>query len=279
MTSFRKLDDSDTLANRQPITGPFEALETLQTLRPAALEMERRPSRKSSVDVLHYRPAHSDYAAFLAKPGTATLFVAEKGAAILQAIRDAVASPDGQDSWIAHRLAAQFRQREMIPLDEAVRFLVEQPVFASLRYCGKTLASSLLKADGLDATVIPMAYNGGEIESETFQLVEHYQEGTEHGLEAVIVVHSPALSAAERVALQAVPPDQREWNIGQPSMCYAITAVTVFIVVYGATYACPFPQEESPEALGISDEEIKAIGPQATARKLLEIRRRALESP
>ena len=55
--------------------------------------------------------------------------------------------------------------------------------------------------------------------------------------------------------------------------CYAITAITVTLVLAGATYACPGVTE--PDTL--PEEEIRTIGPSATARKLLAIRRRILE--
>jgi hypothetical protein len=229
------------------------------------------------VDVLHYHPSHSDYSGYLAKPGTVTLFLARRNAQILRDIRAAVSSGDGRDAWIAHRLAAQYRERHMVPLEEAVRRLVSEPVFASLRYSGKTMASSLFADEGLDACVIPMAYNGGYIEEDTFRLVEHHLPDTADGLEAVLVVHAPDLSSAERAALRAVPPDQREWSIGQPSMCYAITAVAIVMAVIAATSACPVIEPDDDVHEAMTEEEIEAIGPTATARKLLAIRRRMLE--
>jgi len=244
----------------------------IQALRPVALEIEARPSRATKIDVLEYRPSDPGEG-LLAKRGTVTLFVARRGAGILDRIRRAATSADGEDQRIAAELAGVFAERSMVSIEEAVATLMVQPVFASVRYGDRTLAQSLVAPEPDDLCVVPMAYNGGYLASESFKLVEHYLPDADEGLEAVLLRHPPALSPAERAALRAVPPDQREWSIGQPMACYAITAVTVTLVLAGATYACPGITE--PETL--PSEEIESIGPAATARKLLAIRRKILE--
>lgn len=256
---------------------PIEAIrrlpEPIQALRPVALEIEARPSRVSPIDVLDYTPDHDDYPRMLAKPGTVTLFVARQGSDVIGRIRDAVTSGGDEDAHIAAELAEQFRRRSMVPIEEAVATLLVQPVFASVRYGERTMAQSLFAPDDVQACVVPMPYNGGYVADDSFKLVEHYLPGTHERLAALAVRHTPPLTPAERAALKAVPPDQREWSIGQPMACYAITAITVTIVLAGATYACPGITE--PEEL--PDETIKALGPEATARKLLAIRRQVLE--
>jgi hypothetical protein len=161
----------------------------------------------------------------------------------------------------------------MVSIEEAVAILIVQPVFASVRYGDRTMAQSLVAPEAGDVCVVPMAYNGGYLASDSFKLVEHFLPDSDAQLEAIVVRHAPSLSPAERAALQAVPADQREWSIAQPMACYAITAVTVTLVLAGATYACP--GIAAPETL--PEEEIKRIGPAATARRLLAIRRRILE--
>jgi hypothetical protein len=247
--------------------------DAIQALRPVALEIEARASRATKIELLDYRPTHQDYTGFLAKPGTVTLFVAQRHAEILGRIRRATTSAGGEDRSIAADLAAKFNQRSMVSLEQAVATLTREPVFASLRYGDRTLAQSLVAPEPDDVCVVPMAYNGGYLAENSFKLVEHVIPDSNAELEAVLVRHVPPLSLAERAALQAVPLDQREWSIAQPMACYAITAITVTLVLAGATYACPGIAEPEP----LPDREIKKIGPSATARKLLAIRRRILE--
>ena len=247
--------------------------DAIQALRPVPLEIEARPSRATRIEVLDYHASHPDRG-HLAKVGTVTLFVARSGGQMLDRIRQAATSGSGEDQAISAELAAGFSRRSMVSIEEAVATLMVQPVFASLRYGDRTLAQSLVAPDADDVRVVPMAYNGGYLASDSFKLVEHFLPESDARLEAVLLRHTPALSPAERAALRAVPPDQREWSVAQPMACYAITAVTVTLVLAGATYACPgigIPPEELPP------EEIEMIGPAATARKLLAIRRKILE--
>lgn len=279
MTSVSRVGVGDGV---WPIDAFRELPASIQALRPVSIEIESRPSRVSRIDVLDYRPGHQNYSGLLAKPGTVTLFVARHGAEIIDRIREAVASDGGDDRHSGHagldrqiaaELTAQFRARTMVSIEEAVSTLLVQPAFASVRYGERTMAQSLFAPDGVEACVIAMPYNGGYVADDSFKLVEHYLPGSDERLTAVAVRHAPPLTPAERAALRAVPPDQREWSIGQPMACYAITAITVTLVLAGATYACPGIVE--PEEL--PDETIKELGPAATARKLLALRRQVLE--
>jgi hypothetical protein len=45
--------------------GIWELPAAIQTLRPAALEVEARPSRMSQIEVVDYRPKHQDHSTFL----------------------------------------------------------------------------------------------------------------------------------------------------------------------------------------------------------------------
>jgi hypothetical protein len=250
--------------------------EALEPLRTVAMEVEARPSRKSEIEVLEYEPRHDDQHLLLAKPGTVTLYLAKRGAEVLSEVRR-LAFSGGSDRLLAARLMSQFDKRTVVPMERAAELLTEQPVFASVRYHGRTLAQSLFVPDDLDVCIVPMAYNGGTLSLDEFTLVEHVMPGADTELEAVALRHSPPLSPAERAALAAVPDDQCEWNVTSPMMCYALTGVTIVATVIAATSFCyqiTKPAEDEP---AISDEEIAAIGPSATARKLLAIRRQILE--
>jgi hypothetical protein len=245
-----------------------------EPVRAVALEVEARPSRTSKIDVLDYRPNHRDGHLFLAKPGTVTLFVAKRGAAVLSEIRQVVSSGSTEDRLLTARFMAQFERRTVVTLEKAAATLSAEPVFASVRYSGRSLAQSLFVPEDLDVCVVPMPYNGGQLALDEFTLVEHHLPNAEDRLEAVAIRHAPALTRAEQAALNAVPADQNEWNVGSPMMCYALTGVAIVGVVIAATSFCY--QIEAPEE-AIPEEEINAIGPAATARKLLAIRRRIIE--
>jgi hypothetical protein len=245
-----------------------------EPIRAVALEVEARPSRTSKIEVLDYRPSHRDEHLFLAKPGTVTLFLARRGAEVLSEIRHLVGTSSDKDRLLTARLMSQFERRTVVTLEKAAALLTAQPVFASVRYHGRTLAQSLFVPDDLDVCVVPMPYNGGHLSLDEFTLVEHYLPDAADRLEAIAIRHAPPLTRAEQAALNAVPEDQNEWNVSSPMMCYALTGVAIVAVVIGATSFCY--HIESPEET-IPEVEIRAIGPAATARRLLAIRRRIIE--
>jgi hypothetical protein len=279
---------SEIQATRKGEHTPFDPLtgitrSTVQSLsvpaafepiRAVALEVEARPSRMSKIEVLDYRPSHSDEHLFLAKRGTVTLFLAKRNAEVLSEIRRVVTTSSDMDRLLTARLMSQFERRTFLTLEKAAATLTGESVFASVRYDGRTLAQSLFVPDDLDVCVVPMPYNGGRLAPDKFTLVEHYVPGTADRFEAIAIRHAPPLTRAEQAALDAVPADQDEWNVSSPMMCYALTGVTIVATVIAATSFCyhiEAPAETIPE------EEIRAIGPAATARKLLAARRRILE--
>src|SRR4051794_6097436 len=97
--------------------------EAILALRPVALEIEARPSRASQLGIVDYRPTHQDYQALLAKTGTITLFVAQRGTGMIDRIRHAATSSRGEDRTLAAELAEKFRQRSMVPIEQAVNTL------------------------------------------------------------------------------------------------------------------------------------------------------------
>jgi hypothetical protein len=120
---------------------------------------------------------------------------------------------------------------------------------------------------------VPMPYNGGSLEGVEFTLIKRSRADLATDLKAFIVRCAPELTEAEKAALALLPPDANDLNVGRAAMCYAITGVTVVLVVIAATYACP----GSAPRVALTDDEITQLGPELTARKLLQLRRAALE--
>ncbi|MFE3029863.1 hypothetical protein, partial [Nocardia tengchongensis] len=89
---------------------------------------------------------------------------------------------------------------------------------------------------------------------------------------------APPLSPAERAALAQVPEDQLEGNMTVNGSCchngtfimWAAMAATVAVICALAVRA------DEEEQQHLTDEQIRRLGPAATARELLDIRREAL---
>lgn len=246
----------------------------------AAKEAESRPLRCSEIEVMDYVPSSVDPALQLAGPGTITLILARKGSRILDEIRAAAGAGNGADQQLTARLRAQSRGRTPLPLEDALELLKTQPVIADVRYGGITVASNYFVPDDADYTAVILPYNGGRLARQGFTLVEHWREDVDCPLQAVALRHAPALTPAERAALEQVPADQLELNVGRAYMCWALSVIAIAALVT-LVAICTYGPEEDDDHDGpndhLSEDDILALGPAVTARQLLALRRRKLE--
>jgi hypothetical protein len=245
----------------------------LQLLRVVADEVEHRLTREQRLPVYRYRDSRADRT-LLAPPGSAVLFVARAGSDTLLGLRRTLAERDLDAINDAGRpIYENLVDRQPVALAEAVDAFVSQGISVDLSYKGTPLVSNAFLPDDLDVAAFPMPFTGGPIDDDAFTIAARYRENVPGWLDAVLVVNEPDLSDLERAALDLVPADDSAVQIGKSAMCYAITAVTVFIVVAGATYACP----GSRDVFHLDDEVVKQLRPEMTARELLSLRRQALE--
>jgi hypothetical protein len=252
-------------------------------LRPAAIEAEARELRRKAIPTIAYRPTTpDDVSTHLAIPGSIAVFVARKGSRILEDLASAATSGDGSDQAIVKRLYAQFGRRKRTTIARATAILVKEPVFADVRHGGATVASNLFQPKGLDCAIVLLPYNGGKLAKEGLQLVERFVPPAKPGdpspeLEAVAIVHVPALTRAEREALRQIPASQLELNVGKAADCWGVTAIAVAAVVVLLVVAIATAGCAAVKVKPLEDEEIAKLGPLATARQLVALRRDAID--
>lgn len=252
------------------------------------VEAQGRPIRLTKIEVIDKTSLAQN--TFFGIPGTLTVFVARKGSAVLQELREALKTGGETLKQLYKKVGAQAVQIERWTLEEAVQATIQEPIFAELRYGGATLAQGLSVPQGLDMVVLFLPYNGGRLAQEGFILAERYKEGSEAGLEALVVRVDPPLTEAEKAALQLVPTEQDINNVGSTRWCDT-TWIAVGLVT--AVVATPAAHALVTDALvdialdllgftanaletHIPEETLRQLGPAASARKLLEMRREAL---
>jgi hypothetical protein len=243
----------------------------------AAHEAESRPLRHTPVEIIDYHPSRHDRHV-LAPTGSVMVYVAQKGSRVISRIRDTVSSKSGGDIQLAEELHKQYEGRKLLSPFQAWRQLKSQAVFGDIRYGGRTIANNLFVPAGATAAWIASPYNGGHLSPRELTLVEHFREGSPAALEAIALRCQPSLTPAERAAVDAVPADQLELNLGpNGDCCGGVTdVVQIIIAIIVATSLCD-PQGWSQDPVEhLSEEELKAMSPTATAIRLMEIRREAL---
>ncbi|MGW4350725.1 hypothetical protein ACWELJ_01405 [Nocardia sp. NPDC004582] len=248
-------------------------------LQLAADELATRALRYREIEILDYIPSQPDRV-LLCPEGSVRVFVTAEGDPLLRQVRDAAAHSEGADVHLVENvIRPRFEGRTSLSPYQVWRLLQRSPVFASIRYGGRTLATNVFPPDDLGMVILDNPYNGGQLNPTTLTLVEHRRDDAEVGLAAVALKYAPPLTPAERAALAQVPEDQLEGNMTIAGSCchngtfvvWAATAIAVTVIVV-ATAAVRSEEEQQH----LSDEHIQRVGPSATARELLDIRREAL---
>jgi len=235
----------------------------LRALNAATLEAERRALRQRRLAVFDYQPSSKEAVVALAAPGTVTLYLGRRGEPMLRQIAETAMRKGRDDARLALKIreGLERRERQRMSVPEAVDLLVKQPVFADLRYGGKTVASHLFVPDDMDIVSVVMPYNGGRLARGGFTLVEHIAEGSHAALTGLLVRAAPPLTRAEAVALSLVPSSQLEANVGvalggaEDEDNLALTLVTLAALAAGVALAAAaevaVPVAVTAEAAGI----------------------------
>jgi hypothetical protein len=255
---------SSTLYEAPGRRGPFGAV---------ILEAERRPVRRTSVEVIDNTPDSPMAEPSIGAPGSVTLFVGQKNSGALDRLRSALAT--GRDARAQAEEGLRGITGGVARGPDLARAMIEAPVFADLVYAGQILNRGIFVPEGSDLVMAVFPYNGGRLAGEGFSLVEYYQEGSDAALEALVVQVRPPLSAAEQAALEKVPRDQDARNVGPARWCDTTWWDLAYLAV-SVTFAvlCVAPAPATNER--ISEETLERLDPTASARELLAFRRSLL---
>lgn len=184
-------------------------------------------------------------------------------------------------------------------LEEVAQQIIAQPVFGHIQYGSSVLAQYVFVPEGTDIYVMTLPYSGGRLAREGFKLVERYKEGSDAALEALVVRANPFLTTAEKAALSQVPSEN---HVGPDVWCrttaWGIAAGAAGVgVAAAAAYGTACPEAAvagaaaadavynygagdivKPEVFSthLSEEEIQKLGPMASVREMMQMRRDSL---
>jgi hypothetical protein len=218
---------------------------------------------------------------FLLSPvkGSIMLFWGRSDSNVISRLERAYAS--GDDETLRELSAAATRQMEDHPvgtLEDGVEAVLSSAMYFDVLYGSKELAGKLTLPDGIEYGAIAFPYNGGVLEDKEFRLVQRHRDGETLEYRTLVVKVRPDLTEIEREALDAVPIDQSFINIGEASICPAATVALVAIVVALVTQAGIWEEMRSRlDEVSLSASQIERLGPLASARELVAVRREIFE--
>lgn len=245
-----------------------------EAYRPVLEEIRQRSVRSKKVKVIDYTPK-SAQSTLIGHPGFVMAFVANKALGISKLVEQATKEKVAAER-LKEMMEAQTKRFKKVSLQAGINMMVGSDVFAELRLGKETLVQTLFVPEGADYIFEEFIYNGGPLPKSGFEFVERVKEGSDAALECVILKINPVLSAAEKAALEKVPDIYLPQNLAAATCCgdsYTAVGVVVLAVVATLTLTC---LGSVSEVKTIPKEELKALGPIASARKLLEVRQKAI---
>lgn len=211
--------------------------------------------------------------------GSVMLFWSQPGHNLIPALEKAYVNGD-EDTLqkLSSEVANEIERRPILPLAEAFTKVFASAMYFDLFYGQAQLVSTLTLPDGIPYGAVGFAYNGGALADDEFVIAEYFTD-EKAAYDTLIVKVPPDLSDLERQALEAVPDNMTDLNIGHATMCPLACAGIVAIAIALVTCAgSPHRQlEDLLSRVALTQEQLDRIGPLASARQLLAVRREIFE--
>src|SRR5262249_9230098 len=193
--------------------------------------------------IVDYMPSGRPLSTPLVPPGAVALFLAPRGAEILNIIRQVSQADATRDAMLTAYLQRQAAARPKLALADVAALLRAQPVVGELRYGGQTMVPYLPVPEYLDVAMLLLPYNRGPLAKGGLTLVEHYDPSSSEQLDAVVVSASPARTKAEEAAAKQSQADS-SMQLGDvvmvpsqwPWVAVAVTLVVGIGVIAATTY-------------------------------------------
>jgi hypothetical protein len=221
--------------------------------------------------------------------GSIMVIVAREQSDELKAIQASLS--DAQSTVVrdtARKIREQLLGRTVVPAMQAARAITSQDCYAELYYSSVFLTGGLCVPEGNDISAILLPYTGGDLVDSSFSFINYRRETNSPDLSALIVKRRPNLTIAEKAALDQVGP---EYHVGPADLATAglctpgalfATVTAGLIVAAAGVVADHYLHNHGPVVnidTHLTEEILNALGPAASARELLGIRRQALIGP
>lgn len=263
---------------------PRNALpDCFDALAAVARDKSARSVSLRKLRVHDYKPSSVLPDKQIALSGTVTLFVGRKSSKLFRDVSDAVLRPCREDDRkVAAQLNRYLASRKPKAIDELVSCARCASVIADLRYGGATLVENILLPDDAEIAAIPLPYNGGRLAEGGFSIAEYYAEELDDDIEFVLARNEPPLTAAEKAALEALPEEMLEVNVGRGvgDVACSVVLLTLAVVAEVAVVAATFTVVKALDDHSmdhVNPAALKDLGPVGAARALVNLRRDILQ--
>lgn len=276
----------------------INATDYVQALRPLITARQTRFRRTRSIEVLDHAkfggPEKTDFGV----PGSLIVFVARDEEHLGQA-KSALKGGKAAIQQMVAGIDKQMNALQPRSIDDVAAGVAKSPAFGALSYAGATIADPVFLPDGLDLTVFIAPYAGGRLVRQGFTFVEYVEQPATAGLALFVLKSEPKLTAAEKSALELIPRSAALLEVGSSYECEYTTLMAAAFGVAGAIVGRAAGAVVGAVAGAIVDvalvhavasaatavkpehltsEELKRLGPEQSAKQLVNLRLQALQA-
>ncbi|MDP9742298.1 UNVERIFIED_ORG: hypothetical protein QFZ59_004128 [Bacillus sp. B2I3] len=214
--------------------------------------------------------------------GSGVLILAEQSSDIFDQLQQALATNDVNTiNKITTEIKPIIGRLNKVDIKSALKALQASEAIADLYYGPKQVVYNAFTVAGVGFTRVLFTFVGGDFDSSDFRLVEYAISEKAENLQALAVVHEPAITAREREVLRNLPEEARgmvfgpmDPQVGTPAAAAATITVALIVAAAGtALTRCHWAYKEI-ERVKLPDQ--LNSDPSLAAMQLLEVRREAL---
>jgi hypothetical protein len=253
-------------------------ISTIQADAGRRVLSSRAPDRFVTAAGFKHKRGRRSGNALLPIEGSIMMFWARPGSDIIPRLEAAYTKGDEAAlRGVNEIIAAQLADEPVPTLDAAAAAVLRSPIHFDVRYGTKVLSRTLTLPDGADVCLVTFPYNGGDLDERNFALDQYHQAGKTLEYPTLLVKVPPQLSEVELRAVEAVPADQIGINIGEASCCPAVTALILIAVALATNAGIWQEMGEQMNEVHLTEDQIKRLGPMASAQELVALRREVFE--
>ncbi|KAB2489626.1 hypothetical protein [Priestia endophytica] len=217
----------------------------------------------------------------LLPPGSGMLIIAERSSDIFDQLHQALATNDIDTiNNISKEIKTTIGRLKNVEIESAFEDFQASKAVADLFYGPKQVVFNAFTVAGVGFTHVLFSFAGGDFKPSDFRLVEYVTSEKDDQLQALVVVHEPAITARERAVLRNLPEESRGMVFGPadpmaatPAALVATVTAGVLVAVVGTALTAAranFERIERVERIVFPEE------PSLAVKQLLEARREAL---
>ena len=264
---------------------PIQPANLARLANEASAEKARRVPAQTQLKVFTFT---ADDETYITLPGTCTIALGLGREPQFEALYHGM---QAHDSEALRSVAAQLQktadpsERDSVELDELVETVKNATTLVDVSYGEKQLLANAPMSDSNRLAIIPMPYNGGNLDPARFRMASYSHDQSEN-LSGFVVLHQPKVSELERSVIELIPADAADFHLASFGPVAATPATLVVATAAATAMHTPFlggrlAAEDISRRLDLatlSDDQVRELGDLGSAERLLELRREALWS-